>query len=179
MKIETRNKAPQFQLRFRRRSSKVEHERLIALALRSRGNPERGRDVFEDKQKSTCLQCHRIGEKGGKIGPDLAGIGRRFSRIHLIESVLEPSRTIAPSYASVAVALNDGRVLTGILVSGTTNEIVLGDNQGKLHTMSRAEIDEIDVQSTSTMPEGLEKKLTDREFLDLLSFLESLKAASK
>jgi len=179
VKIETRNKAPQFQLRFRRRSSKVEHERLIALALRSRGNPERGRDVFEDKQKSTCLQCHRIGEKGGKIGPDLAGIGRRFSRIHLIESVLEPSRTIAPSYASVAVALNDGRVLTGILVSGTTNEIVLGDNQGKLHTMSRAEIDEIDVQSTSTMPEGLEKKLTDREFLDLLSFLESLKAASK
>jgi putative heme-binding domain-containing protein len=172
-------KAARFHLRFRRRSSKVEHERLSQFALQSRGNPSRGREVFEDIKKSSCLQCHRLGGKGGNIGPDLAGIGRRFSRIHLIESLLEPNRTVAPSYATIAVVLNSGRVLTGVRISEDTEKLLLGDNQGKTHEIPKADIDEMSTQKLSTMPEGLEKKLTDREFVDLLAFLESQKTGNR
>lgn len=175
VKITSSDKAPRFHLRFRRRSTKAEHEQLIKFALQSRGNAGRGRDVFKNVKKSSCLQCHRLGEKGGKIGPDLAGIGRRFSRIHLIESILEPSRTIAPSYATISVALNDGRVLTGVRVAQSEELITVGDNQGKLHEIPRGDIEEISSPKVSTMPEGLEKKLTDREFVDLVAFLESQK----
>lgn len=175
VKVTSRDKSPRFHLRFRRRSSKAEHERLVQYALQSQGNPSRGREVFQYVKKSSCLQCHRLGTEGGKIGPDLAGIGSRFSRIHLIESILEPSRTITPSYATLVFALSDGRVLTGVRVSEDEETLVVGDNQGKTHQISKADIDEISSQKISTMPEGLEKKLTDREFVDLLAFLESQK----
>jgi len=172
-------KAASFHLRFRRRSSKAEHERLIQLALQSSGNANAGRAVLDDIKKSSCFQCHRLGEQGGKIGPDLAGIGSRFSRIHLIESILEPSRTVAPSYATVVVALNDGRLVAGVRISEDAGTLLLGDIQGKTHEISKADIDEVSPQQLSTMPEGLEKKLTDREFTDLLAFLESLKKSSQ
>ena len=114
-----------------------------------------------------------MGSEGGRIGPDLTGIGSRFSRIHLIESILEPSRTVAPSYTTIVVALQDGKVMTGIRVSESDKMLVIGDNQGKLHEIAVANVEEIATQTVSTMPEGLEKKLTDREFTDLLAFLES------
>jgi putative heme-binding domain-containing protein len=165
--------AARFHLRFRRRSSKAEHERLIAHALKTDGNVDRGRKVFANVEKSSCIRCHQMGIEGGRIGPDLTGIGSRFSRIHLIESILEPSRTVAPSYTTIVVALEDGKVMTGIRVSESDKMLVIGDNQGKLHEIAVANVEEIATQTVSTMPEGLEKKLTDREFTDLLAFLES------
>lgn len=175
VEIRSTDASPRFHLRFRRRSSKAEHERLIKYALSSRGNANRGREVFANAEKSSCIRCHRLGDQGGRIGPDLTGIGRRFSRIHLIESMLEPSRTVAPSYATITVILNSGRVVSGIQVSKTDEVLILGDNQAKLHEIPTSEIDRIVSQKQSTMPEGLEKKLSDREFIDLLMFLESQK----
>ena len=154
-------------------ASRLKGGELVQYALQSRGNPSRGRKLFHDVTKSSCLQCHRLGTEGGKIGPDLAGIGSRFSRIHLIESILEPSRSVTPSYATVALALNDGRILTGVRVSEDESSLVVGDNHGKTHQILKSDIDEISQRKISTMPEGLEKKLTDREFVDLLAFLES------
>ncbi|MBP87975.1 MAG: hypothetical protein CMJ64_14830 [Planctomycetaceae bacterium] len=179
VEVRPNGKPARFHLRFRRRSSKAEHEKLSQFALQSRGNSSRGREVFDDIKKSSCLQCHRLGETGGKIGPDMAGIGSRFSRIHLIESILEPSRTVAPSYATIVVVLNDGRVLTGVRISEDTDMLLLGDNQGKTHEIPKADIDELSPQKLSTMPEGLEKKLTNQEFVDLLAFLESQKKSNE
>ena len=166
-----------FQLRFRRRSSKAEHERLVSFALQSRGNVNRGREVFGNAEKSACVRCHRLGAEGGRIGPDLTGIGSRFSRIHLIESILEPSRTVAPSYATIVVLRKDGTVHSGIRVSETDQVLVLGDNKGELHEIDKSAVDVVTTQSASTMPDGLERRLTDREFADLLAFLESQKVA--
>ncbi len=166
---------PSFQLRFRRKSSQAEHERLATLLLTGSGNANRGREVYLNMEKSLCRKCHRIGDEGGRIGPDLAGIGDRFSRIHLIESILQPSRTIAPSYSTVSLVLNSGRALSGVKVAEDKTSITVGDNQGKVHTLAKSDIDELQTQTISTMPDGLEKRLTDRELLDLLSFLVATK----
>ena len=100
-------------------------------------------------------------------------MGRRFSRIHLIEAVLEPSRAIAPSYQTRVVVLESGRVLTGVRVSETPNELTLGDKEGKLHKIMKSEIEEKSVQKISTMPDGVDKRLTQQEFIDLIEFLVS------
>lgn len=171
------SESARFHLRFRRRSSKIEHERLVAYALKTVGSVDRGRKVFANAEKAACIRCHRLGPEGGRIGPDLTGIGSRFSRIHLIESILEPSRTVAPSYTTVVVAMNDGKVISGIRVSESDETLVLGDSQGKLHQIATTDVEEIATQTVSTMPDGLEKKLSDREFADLLAFLESEKSA--
>src|SRR2546423_958885 len=78
----------------------ADHERLARASLSRAGNPENGRKVFFNAEKSLCVKCHRVGEQGERVGPDLTGLGGRFSKAYIIESILEPGRTIAPSYES-------------------------------------------------------------------------------
>jgi len=166
---------PRFHLRFREKTSKLEHERLTQRLLTGQGNVLRGRELFFNAEKSLCVKCHRLADQGGRIGPDLTGIGSRFSRIHLIESILEPSRTIAPSYASMVIVLDSGIVRTGVMIAETADTIVLGDKDGKSQTIARADIEELHRGELSIMPEGTEKRLTDRELADLIAFLISQK----
>jgi putative membrane-bound dehydrogenase-like protein len=164
-----------FQLRFREKSSSVARERLMQLALKGTGSVRRGQDVFANVETSLCMKCHRLGKKGGKIGPDLTGVGSRFSRVHLIESILEPSRAIAPSYGTYVVVLQNGQVLTGVKTVETADLLTLGTTEGKSIEILRREIDVIRQQQKSTMPEDVEKRLSEREFLDLIAFLLSQK----
>jgi putative membrane-bound dehydrogenase-like protein len=167
--------AVEFHLRFRRKSSKVEHERLTQAALTRSGDPEHGRKLFFDTEKTLCLKCHQLGNQGDRIGPELTGVGSRFSRIYIVESILEPSRTIAPSYGTLIVALTNGKVLTGVKVAETDATLTLADNQGQKHTLAKTEIEQRQPSSLSTMPEGLEKRLSEDEFVDLIAFLAKQK----
>jgi putative membrane-bound dehydrogenase-like protein len=164
-----------FHLRFRRKSSRAEHEKLTQAALTQPGDPERGRQAFLNLDKSQCLKCHRLGERGERIGPELTGIGGRFPRIYLIESILEPSRTIATGFQTTSVFLKDGRTLSGIVMSEQDETITLGDNEGRKHVLAKKDIEAQRVQAISTMPEGLEQRLTVDEFVDLIAFLASQK----
>ncbi|MFN0050774.1 MAG: HEAT repeat domain-containing protein [Planctomycetales bacterium] len=164
-----------FHLRFRRRGSSAEHERLAQYALQSTGQADRGRELFFNAEKTLCVKCHRLGDQGGRIGPDLTGVGSRFARMHLIESILEPGRTIAPSYETLTVELSSGRVVSGVRVSETETHLTLGDDQGKLHEISQSDVEHRAALTRSNMPDGLEKRLTDAEFVDLVTFLISQK----
>jgi putative membrane-bound dehydrogenase-like protein len=165
----------EFHLRFRRKSSSVEHEQLVKVALARAGDPQRGRKVFENVEKSLCLKCHRVADRGERIGPELSGIGGRFSRITIIESILEPSRSIAPGFESVTVALADGRVFSGVRVAETERALTIGDQEGRAHTIARADIEALARQARSTMPDGLEKRLTPDDFVDLIAYLAGQK----
>jgi quinoprotein glucose dehydrogenase len=179
VKLVSSGQEPRFHLRFRAKTSKLEHERLAQQLLTSGGNAERGRELFLNAEKSLCIKCHRLGTAGGQIGPDLTGIGSRFSRIHLIESLLEPSRTIAPSYAALVVVLDSGKVVTGIKIAETPNTITVGNREGKQQTITRSQIDELQIGKLSIMPDGVEKRLTSRELTDLIAFLISEKKRSQ
>jgi putative membrane-bound dehydrogenase-like protein len=165
----------EFHLRFRRKGSSAEHEKLAQAALTKAGNAERGRKLFFDAARTQCLKCHRVGDQGERIGPELTGVGGRFPRIYLIESVLEPSRTVAPEYQAVTVMLGSGRVVTGVKVAETDDTLTLGDAKGERQVLRKADIDEQQPQTASIMPEGLEKLLSAEEFVDLIAFLASLK----
>ena len=167
--------AVEFHLHFRRKSAKAEHEKLTQAALSRAGNAERGRKVFLDKEKSQCLKCHQLGAQGERIGPELTGVGARFSRIYLVESILEPSRAIAPSFETLVVTLKNGKTVNGIKVAESAKTLVLADNQGQKHELSTADIEERHASPVSTMPEGLEQRLSEDEFVDLIAFLTSQK----
>ena len=55
----------------------------------------RGKDAFV---RTGCAQCHRIQGEGGSVGPDLAGVGDRLGAREMLESILDPSRSIAEGY---------------------------------------------------------------------------------
>ena len=168
--------AIEFHLRFRRKSATAEHERLTsggplpAAAVRFAAVK-----LFFDKEKSLCLKCHQLGDQGERIGPELTGVGGRFARIYIVESILEPSRTIAPSFGTLVVTLNNGKVLTGVKVAETATMLTLADNQGTRHTLVKADVEKQQPSPLSTMPDGLEKRFTEDEFIDLIAFLASQK----
>jgi putative membrane-bound dehydrogenase-like protein len=170
-----RGPAVEFHLRFRRKSATAEHERLTQAALTRPGNPERGRKLILDVEKSLCLKCHRLGNQGEHIGPELTGVGGRFSRIFIVESILEPSRTIAPSFGTLVVVLKNGTMLAGVKTLENETTITLADNQGQKHLLAKGDIEEQQPSPLSTMPEGLEKRFTEEEFVDLIAFLASQK----
>src|SRR5207247_937332 len=68
--------------------------------LAGSGDPAAGERVFLHVQGPRCATCHRVDGRGGKIGPELSTIGRALSRERLIESILTPSKEIAPMYVS-------------------------------------------------------------------------------
>ena len=82
---------------------------------------------------------------------------------------------MAPGYETVNIVLMDGRVISGVKIKADVKSVTIGDHQGKLHSIANADIDEIQVQPGSTMPNGLEEQLTDQEFVDLLAYLLSQK----
>ncbi len=167
--------APDVQLRFRRKSGAPERERLAAAALSRAGNPEAGRQIFLNSEKSLCVKCHRVGGQGERVGPELTGLGSRFSKAYIVESVLEPSRTISPSFETVLVVLKNGKVVSGIKTAETEASLTLVDSQAQKHVLSRRDVEEEQKSPVSTMPEGVEKRLTEDEFVDLVLFLSSLK----
>jgi putative heme-binding domain-containing protein len=165
----------EFHLSFRRKSTTAAHERLTQLALTRTGDVERGRKLFFDADKSLCLKCHRVGDRGEQVGPDLTGIGARFGRIYLVESILEPGRAVVPGFATHRVELKAGNVVTGVVVAETETALTLVDSETKKHELKKSEIQERRPVTLSTMPDGMEKRLTEQEFVDLIAFLVSLK----
>src|SRR5262249_37295180 len=148
------------QLRFRLKGRTAEHERLTRAALSRAGNPEAGRKIFLNAEKSLCLKCHRVGDQGERVGPELTGLGSRFSKACSGASIRGPGRTIAPSFEQTRVELKDGRVLSGMVVATSEASVTLVDSEAKKHVVARARIEALGKQPGSAMPDGLEKRLS-------------------
>jgi len=138
------------------------------------GEPRRGETLFWS-QTAQCGRCHRIGDRGTPVGPDLTTIGKLRSREDLLTSLLEPSRRIEPSYATYIVATTDGVLRTGLLVSRDENGAVLRDSEGKTVVVAARDIEELRPSRASLMPEGQLAELTAQEVADLIDYLVSLK----
>jgi putative heme-binding domain-containing protein len=166
-----------FEAGFRRKSSNSQHEEYTVAALSRTGNTARGRHLFRDSQKTQCSQCHQIENEGGQVGPDLTGVGSRLSPARMIESILEPSRTVAPNYRTVVIELASGRILTGIVSDESPGAVTVKNDQAKELVISKSQILQIQSQPVSLMPAGLAKSITKEEFIDLISYLKQLTAS--
>jgi putative heme-binding domain-containing protein len=139
------------------------------------GDPQAGRKLFADPQgKAQCLKCHSVGGEGGRIGPSLDRIASRRSPEFLIESILQPSKDIAPEYESVAVATKDGLVITGLRINETNFSIQLTEETGRFHSFLKRDLDEVQAMKKSLMPENFGEQLTVKELHDLFAYLMTL-----
>src|SRR6202030_1269293 len=92
------------------------------------GNPENGRKIFQNVQTVGCSRCHKVGTEGGEGGPALSGVGAKYDRNFLIDSVVYPSKQIADGFGQTIVKLKNGRVETGIIRMETEDELTLVDS---------------------------------------------------
>jgi len=137
------------------------------------GDAERGRRLFFH-QTVGCAKCHRIEDRGGSIGPDLSVISRSSKREKLMQSIVEPSREIAPQFITHTVETTDGETWSGLLESETKDgSLTLTTADGKGVFLPGKQIRARSISKVSLMPEGLEQALSEREWLDLIEFLVS------
>ena len=138
------------------------------------GDATAGERIFFHSHSAGCYRCHQLDGRGGRVGPDLSTLADSFTRERLIDSIVQPSKEIAPQFVPWAIRTTDGRTLTGVLVfEELDGRQVYADSEGRLHTISPAEIEERQAQKVSIMPEGLVQQLTLQEFRDLLAFLST------
>lgn len=136
------------------------------------GDPTRGESVFFS-ETGKCADCHLVGDRGGKVGPDLSDIGLRASTAEIYREIEAPSAVIAPDYLPYTVAMRDGRVLVGVVrAEGVDRLRVVGADAEEVE-LARSEIEEIRPVSTSIMPVGLAGALGQRDLRDLLAYLSA------
>ena len=136
------------------------------------GDVARGRKVF---QKANCIKCHRFGNEGENVGPDLTSLRRRFQRKEVIESLLFPSQVISDQYRMVTVVTNEGLVHNGMPIPDTSNndKLVLLLQDATRLEIPRSKIALVKKSNTSVMPVGVLKELSPEEIVDLFAFLET------
>lgn len=146
-----------------------------AALLALKGDARTGRMLFQKSQAVQCRNCHRVANTGKALGPDLDGIGKKYSLRELLDQVLNPSRKIDPKFLTYVVETTAGRVHTGLLVSKTDKQVVLRDAKREERVIAAEDVEEIFAQRKSLMPELLLKDMTAQQVADLLAFLSSLK----
>jgi putative heme-binding domain-containing protein len=143
----------------------------LAKAARERGDANRGAVLFF-QPFLTCAKCHDA-EVGTQLGPDLSKAGKEATAEYLVESILNPSKTIKKGYETITIITSDGASTTGLLVEEKTDTVVLLDPAGnKRVSILKADIDKRRISDKSLMPDGLVNTLSDRQqFLDLAKYL--------
>jgi putative heme-binding domain-containing protein len=116
-----------------------------------------------------------VGGAGGAVGPALDRVAARLDRRQLLESLLEPSKTVAPEYRTWLAVTHDGRSVTGLLVERNEQTVALVDASGKRTDLPAKSVEELEALPTSLMPEQLLRDLTAQQAADLLAYLESLR----
>jgi putative heme-binding domain-containing protein len=139
------------------------------------GDPIRGEALFFSEQ-ARCSQCHRMGDRGGMIGPDLTNVAAK-GQAHIYRSIAAPSAEILPEYRPFTVGLHDGRVLAGVVRAQRSDEITVTDTSAKTTTVRRDAIEQIRPSATSIMPVGLAGALGKTGLRDLIAYLTSKGAA--
>ena len=143
---------------------------------------EAGRELFLGK--GGCNKCHLLRETPGFAlrAPSLRSIGLH-DRDYLRESILEPSKEIAEEYAFYSVQLTSGNQVAGRILPGGSKNAVRLLSEEDLRVMeishNRIDVDDrgrrmIQRSPSSTMPDGINRVLSDSEIDQLVSFLKTL-----
>lgn len=134
---------------------------------------ENGRKMFA---AAACYACHRFGDGGGMNGPDLTGSGGRYSPHDFLDQIINPSKEINEQFAPIIVTLNNGDIVSGVVVNlsgdGVTLNTDLSDPNQRTN-VDRKEVKSIEVSKVSPMPPMLLSMLTKEEVLDLVAYVLS------
>jgi len=168
-------------LNHRDKSTRVRAEKLLAstttkdrakaindylLALTLEGDAKKGAKIF----MKSCATCHRVGDVGQDVGPELASVGDRTPG-GLLSAILDPNRAVESRYLNYLATTKAGVTHVGILAAETSTSITLVAVDGKKTDILRGELEELTSTGKSAMPEGLEKDISPPEMADLLAYL--------
>ena len=144
---------------------------LMAQGVTPAGDGARGKALVES---SACFDCHRIGDRGSRLGPDLSDIGSRRTPDRLRQAMVAPDEEVVPENRFVRLVTKDGVTITGRLLNQDPVSVQLINPKEELKTYLRATLREYAIVDKGLMPSA-EGKLTDQQVADIVTYLSSLK----
>jgi len=145
----------------------------FSLAIEG-GNAARGEHLYRTHANAQCIRCHSAGGMGKQAGPVLDEVGKQ-NREYLLRALVDPSDTIAKGFESVTIIKDNGKTITGTIVTENDEVLMLGA-PNKTYKIRKAEIEERIEAKQSAMPKMTEV-LTPLEVRDLVEYLTTLKSS--
>jgi len=134
-----------------------------------------GKLLFESNK---CFDCHRVGAKGSRQGPDLSEIGMFRTTDQLRRAIVSPDDEVLPENRQVRVVTKDGATVVGRLLNHDTFTIQLIDAQDQLRSYVKANLREHTILEKGLMP-SYQGKLDAQQVVDIVRYLETLTGDEK
>ena len=137
----------------------------------AKADPVEGAKLFTKH----CAACHKIGDQGGKVGPNLDGIGARGLE-RLLEDTLDPNRNVDVAFRARVLTLTDGTTKTGLMLRVEGQVVVMADDQGKEYRVPTKEIESNRETALSPMPANFGDVIPETDFAHLMAYLLAQRA---
>lgn len=139
------------------------------------GDPARGKSIVE--ARGGCLGCHRVGESGKFLGPDLSEVGATRRQVDLERSLVDPDAEVRLDNHTVRGVRKDGSAMPPArLLNQDTYSLQIIDGNGRLVSVPKADLREFEIMKGSAMP-SFKTKLSTQELADVVSYLVTLKGS--
>jgi putative heme-binding domain-containing protein len=140
-----------------------------------RGDASRGETLFWAKERLNCGQCHMVGARGGRPGPNLSRIGSARSRAALEREIRQPAEIIPVGYESVTIVTRDGRRIRGVRKNEDTFSIQLMTGGEELMSFFKRDVSDVVADPQSLMPVYGPERLPDTDLQDVIRYLRTLR----
>jgi putative heme-binding domain-containing protein len=137
-------------------------------ALRLPGDANNGRQLYQAR----CANCHRVGDNGPAFGPDLADM-RVLSKERLLAAIIEPGAELHAPYLTYVIETKAGQLKPGLVPRQNSKTVILSPPGSEDIVLPRSNIQVMQPQPWSLMPEGLETGLTPKTMADILEYISS------
>lgn len=147
----------------------TDRAKLVAEYLptvRAGGDVQHGSQLFAKR----CAQCHKLGNVGHSVGPDLASLTDKSPEA-MLTAILDPNRAVETKFLTFVAVTKSGVAHVGILASETASSLTLRAAVAKETTLLRNELDELQSSTKSLMPEGLEKEVSPTDAAALIAYI--------
>lgn len=151
-------------------SSEEKQQEIIRIqnALSSgEGNLKNGKELYG----MYCASCHVLKGKGMEVGPELTGYDRS-NLTNMVLNIVDPNADIREGYVNYRIEKKDGRVVVGVLTDRTADRIVVKPMGGGEIILTPKEINTLEAQPNSIMPERLLEHLSNEEIRDLFTYIK-------
>ena len=131
-------------------------------------------DVAKGKASAAvCYACHKFDGKGIDFGPDLTTYAKQQSLETLILNIAQPSNNISHGFEGTRVVLDDGMVITGMVLS-SGDPLMIKSMGGVVQSIPRQRIKEEKQLDRSLMFTASQMGLTEQSVADIAAYLRSL-----
>jgi putative heme-binding domain-containing protein len=141
--------------------------------------PLKGRNHANGKKMYSaglCVACHRFGDEGGGVGPDLTNLAKRMDYKAILESTIHPNMVVSNQFEQHELSMKDGSLMIGKIVSEEDGYYSLV--QSGLQPLTLTKVEKSKVASKkgsklSMMPGGLINSMNAEELKDLFAYFVS------